>query len=149
MLGEPLARVSVYGSLDGRPKLRREDIPHVLDELPLLVLCATQMKGVTRFRHVAELRVKESDRIHTTTDVLTRMGAQVEEREDGFTVHGPAALHGASLQSHNDHRIAMMLAIAGLSATGESLVHGAESAAISWPGFQQTLAELGGDIVAL
>jgi 3-phosphoshikimate 1-carboxyvinyltransferase len=147
MLGEPRACVSVSGTLKSCPRLQREDVPQVLDELPLLALCATQTDGVSEIRHAAELRVKETDRIQTTTQVLTRMGAEVKELNDGFMVQGPTPLHGAVLPSQNDHRIAMMLAVAGLSATGETMVHGAESASVSWPGFQQTLAALGGDIV--
>jgi len=89
-----------------------------------------------------ELRVKESDRIASVATNLRKMGAKVDEREDGLRIPGGQPLHGAELDSFDDHRIAMAFAIAALRADGETLIHGAESAAISYPAFFQTLDAL-------
>jgi len=90
-------------------------------------------------RDAKELRVKESDRIAAIAVNLRSMGAQVEEVEDGLKIPGRQKLHGAEIDSFGDHRIAMAFAIAALRAQGETLIHGAESAAISYPEFFQAL----------
>jgi len=90
-------------------------------------------------RDAKELRVKESDRIAAVAANLRLMGAEVEEREDGLKIRGRQSLHGAELESYGDHRIAMAFAIAALGATGDTLIQGAESAAISYPAFFATL----------
>ncbi len=89
-----------------------------------------------------ELRVKESDRITAMARNLRLMGAQVEEREDGLRIPGGQSLRGAELDSFGDHRIAMAFAVAALRAEGETVIRGAESAAISYPDFFQTLEEV-------
>jgi len=119
--------------------------PRLIDELPLLALAATQAHGRTVIRDAAELRVKESDRIATTTQELRRLGADVTATPDGFIVQGPTPLRGARCQSYGDHRIAMMLAVAGLVARGETVIEGAECVAVSFPGFFDALAALTGD----
>jgi 3-phosphoshikimate 1-carboxyvinyltransferase len=86
-------------------------------------------------RDARELRVKESDRIAAVTENLRRMDAQVEEHEDGWTIPGGQKLHGAEIDSHGDHRIAMAFAIAALRAEGETQIHGAEAASISFGEF--------------
>jgi 5-enolpyruvylshikimate-3-phosphate synthase len=93
-------------------------------------------------RDAAELRVKESDRIAAVATNLRSMGAQVEEHQDGLTIPGGQKLHGAEIDSFSDHRIAMAFAVAALRADGETLIHGAESAAISYPAFFETLDRL-------
>jgi 3-phosphoshikimate 1-carboxyvinyltransferase len=90
-------------------------------------------------RDARELRVKESDRIAAVAANLRLMGARVEEREDGFRIPGGQTLHGAELDSFGDHRIGMAFAVAALRAKGETLIRGAESAAISYPAFFETL----------
>jgi 3-phosphoshikimate 1-carboxyvinyltransferase len=95
-------------------------------------------------RDAAELRVKESDRIATTVGELGRLGAAVTETADGFIVEGPTRLRGTRCQSHGDHRIAMMLAIAGLIAAGETMIEGAECVDVSFPGFFDALASATG-----
>lgn len=119
-------------------------IPRLIDELPILAVAATQATGVTVVRDAAELRVKETDRIATVAGELRKMGAQVEERPDGFAVYGPTRLRGAAVESHSDHRLAMALAVAGLLAEGETLVQGTECIADSFPGFEAVLARLSG-----
>ncbi len=117
-------------------------IPHLIDELPILAVAATQAEGVTTVRDASELRVKESDRITTIVTELGKMGAQIEERADGFVVEGPTRLHGARLESHGDHRLAMSLAVAALVAQGDSFIAGGDCAADSFPRFEETLRAL-------
>jgi 3-phosphoshikimate 1-carboxyvinyltransferase len=93
-------------------------------------------------RDAQELRVKESDRISSIAENLRRMGAQVEELEDGLRVPGNQQLHGASIDSFGDHRIAMAFAIAGLRAQGETEIRGADAAVISFPEFFAKLRDL-------
>jgi 3-phosphoshikimate 1-carboxyvinyltransferase len=95
--------------------------------------------GTTEFRDAAELRVKESDRVATMVDGLTRMGADVTALPDGLVVRGPTKLRGAAVEAHGDHRVAMALAVAGLAAEGETTIEGWESVAISYPTFVDDL----------
>jgi 3-phosphoshikimate 1-carboxyvinyltransferase len=107
----------------------------LIDELPVLAAIAPFTRGGIRIRGARELRVKESDRIALMAKNLRAMGAQVTEFDDGLDVPGGQSLHGASIHSGGDHRIAMAFAVAALRAQGETLIHGAESAAISFPEF--------------
>jgi 3-phosphoshikimate 1-carboxyvinyltransferase len=102
--------------------------------------------GVTSVRGAEELRVKETDRIATTVDALRAMGAQIEACRDGFDVRGPTVLKGAEISAEGDHRLAMMLAVAGLIARGPTTILGAEAADVSFPGFRRELTRLGGAI---
>jgi 3-phosphoshikimate 1-carboxyvinyltransferase len=137
--GEPCGDLLVrHGSLSA-VTLEGEIIPRVIDELPLLAVIATQAEGVTVVRGAGELRVKESDRIKAIVTELKKMGAQIDEEEDGFSVRGPVALKGCVCESHGDHRIAMSLAIAGLFAEGETVIRDADCVAISFPEFFQIL----------
>ena len=121
-------------------------VPPAIDELPLVAVVATQAEGRTVVRDAAELRVKECDRIAAIVDGLTRMGARIEARPDGFVVDGPTPLRGAAVSGHADHRIVMALAVAGLVATGETTVTGAERVGDSFPGFVDALRDLGASI---
>lgn len=123
-------------------------IPNLIDELPILAVLATQAEGTTVVRDAAELRVKESDRIAALAQGLTAMGASFAPTGDGFVVHGPTPLHGAAVDAHGDHRIAMALAVAGLIARGETVISGAEAVTKSFPGFAATMRSLGAHIVA-
>ncbi|HWF65878.1 MAG TPA: 3-phosphoshikimate 1-carboxyvinyltransferase [Acidobacteriaceae bacterium] len=107
----------------------------LIDELPVLAAIAPYTKKGIRIRDARELRVKESDRIALVAQNLRAMGAIVEEFEDGLDVPGNQTLRGAEIDSGDDHRIAMAFSVAGLRARGETLIHGAESAAISFPEF--------------
>ena len=107
----------------------------LIDELPVLAAIAPFTSGGIRIRGARELRVKESDRIALVAKNLRAMGAEVEEFEDGLDVPGGRALHGATIDSGGDHRIAMAFSVAALRAEGETLIQGAESAAISFPEF--------------
>jgi 3-phosphoshikimate 1-carboxyvinyltransferase len=107
----------------------------LIDELPVLAAIAPYTSGGIRIRDAKELRVKESDRIALVAKNLRAMGAEVEEFEDGLDIPGGQALHGATIDSGGDHRIAMAFSVAALRATGETLIRGSESAAISFPEF--------------
>jgi 3-phosphoshikimate 1-carboxyvinyltransferase len=107
----------------------------LIDELPVLAAIGPYTRGGIRIRDAKELRVKESDRITLVVKNLRAMGAQVTEFEDGLDVPGGQSLHGATIDSGSDHRIAMAFSVAALRAEGETLIQGAESAAISFPEF--------------
>jgi 3-phosphoshikimate 1-carboxyvinyltransferase len=111
----------------------------LIDELPVLAAIAPYTRGGIRIRDAKELRVKESDRIALVARNLRAMGAEVEEFEDGLDVPGGQALHGAAIDSGADHRIAMAFSVAALRAEGDTLIQGAESAAISFPEFFELL----------
>ncbi len=115
-------------------------IPQLIDELPMLAVVGTQVRGGLTIHDAAELRVKESDRISAVVVNLRAMGAEVEEYEDGLTVGGPTRLRGAKLDAFGDHRIAMAFAIAALIAEGESeIARAADSVGVSFPEFFRTL----------
>ena len=120
-------------------------IPRLVDELPVIAVAATQAQGKTTVSDAAELRVKETDRIRAIVTELKKMGGRIHEREDGFTVEGPSHLQGAVCESYNDHRIAMALAIAGLTARGETVIKNAECIDISFPEFIGLIREVCGD----
>jgi 3-phosphoshikimate 1-carboxyvinyltransferase len=107
----------------------------LIDELPVLAAIGPYTQQGIRIRDAKELRIKESDRIALVASNLRAMGAEVEEFEDGLDVPGGQQLHGAEIDSGGDHRIAMAFAVAALRAEGDTLIRGAESAAISFPEF--------------
>ena len=117
-----------------------------IDEFPIWAVAATQAAGDSTARDAAELRVKEVDRISVLAGELQKLGVHLTERPDGFTVHGPTRLHGAEVDSHDDHRLGMCLAIAGLVATGKTFVHNAHCIADSFPGFVETMQSLGANM---
>lgn len=113
-------------------------IANLIDEIPVLAVFGTRMEGGLEIRDASELRVKESDRISAVVENLRRMGAFVEEFPDGFKVE-KSDLTGAVIDSFGDHRIAMAFAVAGLLARGETVIKGAECAAVSFPAFFEVL----------
>jgi len=148
--GDPVATLRVGGGAPLRgTAITAAEVPSLLDEIPLLAVVASQARGETRLTGARELRVKESDRLRQLVLGLQAMGAEVEELEDGFVLHGPTALRGAAIDAAGDHRIAMAFAIAGLVADGETEIGGAEWADISYPGFFAAVAlSSGGSIAA-
>ncbi len=130
-----------YSKLKG-VEIKKENVPFLIDELPLIAVVATQAQGKTVVSGARELRVKETDRIKAIVSELKKMGADIEEREDGFTVNGPTGLQGAVCESYNDHRIAMSLAVAALLAEGKTVIKNSECIDISFPGFEKTLQKL-------
>jgi 3-phosphoshikimate 1-carboxyvinyltransferase len=119
----------------GTTEVRGALAAQLIDELPVLAAIGPYTSGGIRIRDAKELRVKESDRIALTVKNLRAMGAEVTEFEDGLDVPGGQKLHGATIDSGSDHRIAMAFSIAALRAEGETLIQGAESVAISFPEF--------------
>src|SRR5229473_892844 len=119
--------------------LRGSLIPQLIDELPLLAVVGSQIKGGIEIRDAAELRAKESDRIAATVQNLRAMGAEVEEFKEGLRVSGSARLRGALIDPHGDHRIAMAFSLAALIAQGETEIKDAECVAVSFPEFFELL----------
>jgi 3-phosphoshikimate 1-carboxyvinyltransferase len=118
------------------------EIPLAIDELPLVALAACFAEGTTTIRDAEELRRKESDRIETVTTALRALGGKVEATAGGMVIEGTGGLRGGTIDSHGDHRIAMLGAVAGLASRGGVEVHGMDAAAVSYPGFEADLASL-------
>ncbi|MEZ4703318.1 MAG: 3-phosphoshikimate 1-carboxyvinyltransferase [Rhodothermales bacterium] len=137
--GEPIADLIVKASPLHGVTVPEEYIANMIDEVPILCVAATQARGRTEIRNAGELRVKETDRIAAMVTNLRALGAEVEEFEDGLAVTGGAPLHGADVQTYHDHRIAMAMGIAGLVAAGETVIHGADIASVSFPTFWDVL----------
>lgn len=142
---EPVGSVHVKSCELRSATLRGSLIPLLIDELPVIAVAATQASGFTEVYDASELRVKETDRIMATVMELRKMGADIYEKEDGFAVRGPCSLKGAECESHNDHRIAMALTVAGLIAEGETVISGAECVNISFPEFFDSIREVCGN----
>lgn len=140
--GEPVADVVVRHAPLRGVTIGGDLIPRLIDELPVLAVAACFAEGTTVVRDAKELRVKESDRIATMTSELRKMGARIEEREDGWVIEGPNQLKGATLQSHGDHRVAMSCAIAALAAEGETVIEDTACIATSFPEFEEILEQL-------
>jgi 3-phosphoshikimate 1-carboxyvinyltransferase len=140
--GELSGSLQVEGVRLTQATISGADSAALIDEIPVLAAIAPYTEQGIEVRDARELRVKESDRIAAVAENLRRMGAQVEEREDGLKIPGHQTLHGAELDSFGDHRIAMAFAVAALRAEGETLIRGAAAAAISYPAFFQTLEEV-------
>lgn len=140
--GEPVADLRVRHSALKACTIAGDIIPRLIDEIPILAVAAAFAEGTTVIRDAAELRVKESDRLAVMATQLGQMGAQITELPDGLEITGGAALTGTAVDSYTDHRIAMSLAIAALNATGETQIHRAEAAAISYPDFTDSLRQL-------
>ncbi len=117
-------------------------IPRLIDELPIIALLATQAEGETVIGDAAELRLKETDRIEAVVEGLTNMGGNVKPTKDGMIIKGSTALIGGKVKSYNDHRIAMMHAIASLITREEVIIDDVESVGISYPNFFQDLKSI-------
>jgi 3-phosphoshikimate 1-carboxyvinyltransferase len=140
--GEPVARLHVRSAALQATEVGGAEIPKAIDELPLVALAACFAEGTTTIRDAAELRRKESDRIATVTGALTALGGQVEATEDGMVIEGSGGLRGGAIESHGDHRIAMLGAVAGLASREGVEVAGMDAAAVSYPAFERDLASL-------
>jgi 3-phosphoshikimate 1-carboxyvinyltransferase len=123
-----------------------EEIPALIDEIPLLAVIATQAHGTTRLEGLTELRVKESDRLAAIVDNLARMGAQTrlgrDSSGDWLEIDGRQSLHGAEIDPRGDHRLAMAFAVAGLFASGPTQINAATCVDVSYPGFWQEWARV-------
>jgi len=140
--GELVGSLQIEGGGLKGATLAGGDSAALIDEIPVLAAIAPFTEQGIAVRDAKELRIKESDRIKSIVTNLRAMGAEVEEREDGLKIPGRQTLQGAELDSYGDHRIAMAFAVAALRADGETQIAGAESAAISYPAFFQTLEAL-------
>jgi len=120
----------------------KNDVPGLIDELPIIAVLATQANGRTEVFGAEELRVKECDRIHALCKNLNKMGADIEELQDGFIVNGPTPLKGVNIETFHDHRIAMAFTIAGLVTNGNVVLDHPECASISFPEFYDVLENL-------
>ena len=147
--GEPLADLRVEAAALSAVEVGGALVPNLIDEIPVLTVAAAYAEGRTTIRDAAELRVKETDRIAATAAFLRAMGATVEERPDGLVIDGGRPLHGADVDARGDHRIAMAAAVAALGASGPTTIHGADAAAVSFPGFWDALEEVAPGAVEL
>ena len=140
--GEPVADLRVTGGKLSGVEIGPEMVARTIDEYPVLSVAAAVAEGTTTICGAKELRYKESDRIAAMTRELRKLGARVEEREDGMTIEGARRLEGASLKGYGDHRVAMALAVAGLAAEGGVEIDDTACADISFPGFFRLLEGL-------
>lgn len=143
--GEPCGALTVVRTDRLRAtEVAPEEVPSMIDELPLVGLLGAMAEGTTVVRGAAELRVKESDRITAVVGVLRGLGADARELDDGFEVTGSGRLGGGAMESLGDHRLAMLGAVAGLVSAEGVAVGGFEAVAVSYPGFARDLAAIGG-----
>ena len=140
--GELIGTLEVLGGQLKGALVSGGDTAALIDEIPVLAAIAPYTAEGIEIRDAKELRLKESDRIASIATNLRRMGANVKEFDDGLQIPGAQKLHGASLDSFGDHRIAMAFAVAGLRAQGETQIKGADAAVISYPEFFSTLESL-------
>jgi 3-phosphoshikimate 1-carboxyvinyltransferase len=140
--GESIATLRVRPASLDATEVGGIEIPLAIDELPLVALAACFAEGTTTIRDAEELRRKESDRIETVTAALTALGGAVESTADGMVIEGTGGLRGGAIDSHGDHRIAMLGAVAGLASKEGVEVRGMEAAAVSYPGFEDDLRAL-------
>jgi 3-phosphoshikimate 1-carboxyvinyltransferase len=144
---EPVATVTVRHTAGlSATTIEPAEVPALIDEVPLLALVATQAAGLSRFEGVGELRVKESDRLEATVAALSAFGAHVRAGSDWIELRGPATLRSARVHAVGDHRLAMAWTVAGLAASGTTVVDGFEAVGVSYPAFADDLRALGADI---
>jgi 3-phosphoshikimate 1-carboxyvinyltransferase len=141
---EPSGQVVVRGRELHGVRISREEVPGLIDELPILAVVAAFASGLTRVEGASELRVKESDRLSAIVEGLRALGADVTELEDGFEIRGGRPLKPARLASFGDHRMVMAWAVAALAVDGECQIDHLDQVKISYPGFWQTLERLVG-----
>ena len=140
--GEDVADIEIKSSKLNSTSFGKEIVPSLIDEIPIIVLAATQAEGETVISGAKELKVKESNRIHSVASQLNKMGADIQETDDGFIINGPTKLKGATVDSFDDHRIAMMLSVAGLIADGETEILKSDCVKISFANFYEVLEKL-------
>jgi 3-phosphoshikimate 1-carboxyvinyltransferase len=137
---EPVGSVQIVYAPLVATEVKAAEVPRLVDELPLVALLGTHARGETVVSGAGELRLKESDRVEAVTDGLRSLGGRVKSREDGWTITGvPSRLRGGKIDARGDHRIAMLGAVAGLASREGVEIDGAETVAISFPGFYELL----------
>lgn len=140
---EPRGNLTVeYSSLNNF-HVTEDQIPSLIDEIPILAVLACRARGTSVISGAGELRVKESDRLHAISEGLSRLGANIIETEDGLIISGPVRLQGGKVKSYGDHRIAMSMVIAGLIADGPVEVEDIDCIPVSYPGFFDDLQNIG------
>ncbi|MEG2571011.1 MAG: 3-phosphoshikimate 1-carboxyvinyltransferase, partial [Clostridia bacterium] len=139
---EPYADIVVESSKLHGVRISGDIIPNVIDELPILAVAAAFADGFTTISDALELRNKESDRISAMVCELKKAHIEVAESPDGMIIYGGSNVSGASFSSHNDHRVAMSMAILSLAATGGSTIDGVECISISYPDFFDDLNKI-------
>ena len=142
MSGEPVADITVTASSLKGITIGGDIIPTLIDEIPIIAILACFADGDTVIKDAQELKVKESNRIDVMVKNLSAMGADIEATEDGMIIHGGKPLHGAHIETHDDHRIAMSFAIASLAADGETVIDHPDCVTISYPDFYKDLEGL-------
>jgi 3-phosphoshikimate 1-carboxyvinyltransferase len=140
--GELIGTMQIEGGIFTGGVISGAQSAALIDELPAIAAIAPYSTNGLEIRGAAELRVKESDRIHAVVRNLRAMGAEVEEFPDGMKIPGGQRLHGAVIESFDDHRIAMAFAVAALRAEGETTIKNAESVAVSFPEFFEALGRV-------
>lgn len=140
--GEPVGDITVKSSELNAAVIEGDIIPKLIDEIPVIAVAAAMAEGTTIIKDAQELKVKESNRIKTTADELSKFGIDITETDDGLIIKGKTSLKGSVTESHNDHRIAMACAIAALAAEGQSTINGSDCVDISFPGFFKMLEAL-------
>src|SRR5580692_6653612 len=136
---EPRGQVRIQGARLRGTIIAGDEVPNVIDEIPILAVAGALAHGKTVICDAKELRVKETDRLAAIATNLTSMGVEVVELEDGLEIYGGSPLRGARLKSYGDHRIAMAFAIAGMFADNETVIEDTECIATSYPGFARQL----------
>ncbi|MBZ0278904.1 MAG: 3-phosphoshikimate 1-carboxyvinyltransferase [Anaerolineae bacterium] len=144
--GEPVGTIRVRHSVLKGTEVGGDMVVRMIDEFPIMMVAALAAEGTTIVREAEELRVKETDRLSVMTAELRKLGADITETKDGFSITGPQTLKAALVDGHDDHRIAMSMAVAGLVAEGQTTVLDAHCAGDSFPGFAETLVSLGADV---
>ena len=142
--GEPVGDILVRASTLKATEIKGDIIPKAIDELPVIAVAACFAEGETIITDAKELRVKETDRIKAMTTELKKLGAEVEELDDGMAIRGKEDLIGGECSSWGDHRVAMALAVAGTRAKGTTVIEGGDCVSVSFPGFFDVMRRLRG-----
>ena len=140
--GERIRNIKIFHQALNSTPITIDNIPGLIDEIPVIAILATQAEGKMEIRGAEELRIKECDRIHAVCKNLKKMGADIQELDDGFIINGPTPLYGAEIETFHDHRIAMAFAIAGLVVHGKLVLDHPECASISYPEFYDELERM-------
>lgn len=142
ILGEKIIDITVKNKRLNGIKINENQIPSIIDEIPIIAIIASQAKGQTKITGAKELRYKESDRISSIVLNLKKMGADITELEDGMIINGPKKLKGTFIKTYHDHRIAMAFKIASIIADGENQLDSIDCVDISYPEFFETLTKI-------
>ena len=142
MMNEPVGTIIAKHSTLKATTLKEEEIPTLIDEIPILALGASQAKGISRFHHLRELRFKETDRIQATVQGLAALGVSIKAEEDGMIVQGQSRLHGGMVKTFHDHRIAMTAMIASLITNDAVTIDDYDCVKISYPNFFEQFNQL-------